>query len=194
MLLTRKKKNKPSSHGTIDPQVTPVSEIPFLEGLERGPQNYPYNKADTKKQRHVVDEPEALLLYCCFTAALLLLYWRFTAALPGACRGRARGAACRSSTALLLLYYCFTTALLLLYYCFTTPGACRGRARGAACKCSPAQCHARAALSASVCPASAPPASSALQLLPSVCGLKLLLLQAPSVCMSRIGATCFVSP
>ncbi len=26
------------------------------------------------------------------------------------------------TTALLLLYYCFTTALLLLYYCFTTEG------------------------------------------------------------------------
>ena len=44
--------------------------------------------------------PRGLLLYCCFTAALLLLYCCFTAAL-------------------LLLYCCFTDALLLLYCRFT---------------------------------------------------------------------------
>ena len=50
-----------------------------------------------------------LMLYYCFTSALLLLYFDI----------REREAP-ESTAALLLLYYCFTTALLLLYYCFTT--------------------------------------------------------------------------
>ncbi len=53
-----------------------------------------------------------------FTAALLLLYCCFTAALlrSGRVDGSRYICVC---LALLLLYYCFTAALLLLYYCFT---------------------------------------------------------------------------
>ncbi len=52
--------------------------------------------------------PALLLLYSCFTPALLLLY--YTPAVPHSER------ACTSAD---LLYYCFTTALLLLNSCFT---------------------------------------------------------------------------
>ena len=47
-----------------------------------------------------------MLLYCCFTAAVLLLYCRFTCR----CRRVRAGEAC-CFTALLLLYCCFTAAL-----------------------------------------------------------------------------------
>jgi hypothetical protein len=61
-----------------------------------------------------------LLLYCCFTAALLLLYCCFTAAVrrPASAWLRCSVRGCFTA-ALLLLYYCFTAALLLLYCCFT---------------------------------------------------------------------------
>jgi hypothetical protein len=62
-----------------------------------------------------------VLLYCCFTAALLLLYCCFTAALIAVplapFRMRVRGA--QPQVHSLLLYCCFTAALLLLYCCFT---------------------------------------------------------------------------
>jgi lysylphosphatidylglycerol synthetase-like protein (DUF2156 family) len=53
-----------------------------------------------------------LLLYCCFTAALLLLTSGLRDAFEGAWCILVR-------FALLLLYCCFTAALLLLYCCFT---------------------------------------------------------------------------
>jgi hypothetical protein len=51
---------------------------------------------------------QALLLYYCFTTALLLQ------------SGEGHNAGSPGTPALLLLYYCFTNALLLLYYCFTS--------------------------------------------------------------------------
>ena len=77
-----------------------------------------------------------MLLYCCFTAALLLLYCCFTAALllidccltaavlllsllAGGRVGRDLGALSLLTYLPVLLYCCFTAALLLLYFCFT---------------------------------------------------------------------------
>jgi hypothetical protein len=61
-------------------------------------------------------------LYCCFTAALLLLYCCFTAHM-GLDGSVLRCSWCRLyccfTAALLLLYCCSTAALLLLYCCFT---------------------------------------------------------------------------
>jgi hypothetical protein len=48
------------------------------------------------------------LLYCCFTAALLALYWRFTGAL----------------LLLLALYCCFSAVFPLLSSCFTAARCC----------------------------------------------------------------------
>jgi hypothetical protein len=66
------------------------------------------------------------MLYCCFTAALLLLYCCFTTALLDlqACRGERRGV---WRGPILLLYYCFTAALLDLQACL---GERRGVWRG----------------------------------------------------------------
>jgi len=75
-----------------------------------------------------------LLLYCCFTAALLLPHTLIGAAYHswfcdvdalkkwfGVKDGRC-GTNCCCPAALLLL--CFTAALLLLYYCFTADYSC----------------------------------------------------------------------
>jgi hypothetical protein len=64
-----------------------------------------------------------LLLYCCFTAALLLLYCnvRYRVHKRGLrfSTGRACLLYCCFTAALLLIYCCFTAAVLLIYCCFT---------------------------------------------------------------------------
>ena len=57
-----------------------------------------------------------LLLYFCFTAALLLLYW-VSVQVSDVNTGKALSTL---PAALLLLYLCFISALLLLYFCFTS--------------------------------------------------------------------------
>jgi hypothetical protein len=75
--------------------------------------------------RAIAPQPQSrsLLLYYCFTNALLLLYcclYIYTYLQASERSRKGASATVSFTTALLLPYYCFTTALLLLYYCFTT--------------------------------------------------------------------------
>ena len=100
------------------------------EGAERRGSAHKEDALGRRRQQHIrlwnlhrarASPGLLVLLYYCFTTALLLLYCCVIELARPQVSLKQKICGARASPGLsLLLYYCFTTALLLLYYCYTS--------------------------------------------------------------------------